>query len=622
MSLFNDAVRDDPGPDNFLCTSYKTRILPTISFPSVPLAALRSNYIPSNNDITRTVSILQEEELELQRYNEEIQRVRRTLEEENGTRSLERLDDEQEMLRKKMKERRSWLAPIRRLPIEILASVFIEVSRDSPLWIGHVRYPLRPGISVERFAIQAVALDLSHVSSHWRNLAIAQRSIWSRIKLDIPRIPKDVTPLIHLYLNNASEHSLFLYIRDLRCEIGSMPTLEKVEEYLGVHSLACLRVLTSEFSRCKVLSVYEIPPEVLLHASDKEISFPVLHKLVCYWNYTILHYQGTFPINANNRFWKAIHDAPLLKRVLVDRLGPFRHAECIPWSQLTLLSVDEQDIYDQNFHSILARCCSLKFFELEQNDCFGNASSSVFQSSNGIEPRVVLPYLRKVHLSNVTSTITQCILASLTLPSLALLKVQVNEPSASSPLAIWDFQPLYSLVSRSSSSCGLTSLSLDIRAYAIDDDAFALFSKILVASPALEYLKMITQTSQHDKPGGASCSTVYSLFSLLSFSSNNTSRTVLPKLKDIQLHEHQVTPNTHIVEAVLDAVEIRTDVRLQAIGRADVSGLRNVHVCMLMDHDCQGTEERTFSCTPTFQERIATIEGGGTKCSVLYRYEV
>ncbi|KAK7026133.1 hypothetical protein VNI00_015708 [Paramarasmius palmivorus] len=194
-NTFDYTFFDDPNwfnniNNDLLPCSNASGFLSSCSYPPVPTSILRSNCAPSQTDVTQTNAILQEEQQELQRYDEEIRRSRLV---------LESLEAERDLLDRKMQERRSWLAPIRRLSKEVLGKIFAVTvglsESDFSLAIG---YDYGDDESDDEYSssVQAPALALSQVSSHWRNVACEQRSIWSSIHLELHKMEADFTGCI------------------------------------------------------------------------------------------------------------------------------------------------------------------------------------------------------------------------------------------------------------------------------------------------------------------------------------------------------------------------------------------------------------------------------------------
>ncbi|KAK7021865.1 hypothetical protein VNI00_017212 [Paramarasmius palmivorus] len=397
-------------PDSPQCIRCKTRILPTFSLAGVPAYTFRANIAPTNTDITRTKANLEEEEQEIRRYDEEIQ---------YASLFLEKLKAQKEVLLQKMEERRSWLAPVRRLPVEILEKIFLEVP-EKTLQVGGFWNTKSKGY---RFSVKATSLSLTHVSCHWRNVANGTRSLWSSIEWKRWKKPmrRDLTPLLDIYLRNAADAPLHVFIDVYNRD--AMPALRKVQDWKGRHELPFLQTLVGQFSRCEQLSVNCLEPTVLQHAlQDTEgKTFPKLRKLLYKRNGPILGSDGSMPING--RFWDAIRYAPRLEYIDVDAIAHFTEMEIfhpgsiLPWDQLQIIHMTNLDSYT-DFRVLITHCPLLE--EIQVEEAFEFDDGLAYEEI--IEP-VVLPWLQVLDFGPERAEDLHSILASLSLPSLKRLDI-------------------------------------------------------------------------------------------------------------------------------------------------------------------------------------------------------
>ncbi|KAK7026123.1 hypothetical protein VNI00_015698 [Paramarasmius palmivorus] len=583
-----------PGSDNsiqndptiLLCTSCKINILPTCSFPSVALTTLRMNHTPSDIDIARTMAVLQEER-EMQSYDEEIQRVRRV---------MERLEVEKEMLNQKMEERRSWLAPIRRLPVEILGKIFVEVAnfRNYAFAIHHNH-------------VEAVALVISQVSSHWRNVAFELQSIWSSIHLTLRKMTSDVTPLLQMHIENAATHPLSIFIDNVNEVVTTALTIAQLQELIGMHGFRFLQMLVGHFSRSKTIEMRYISSDFLSYTVQESTSFPILRSFSCISGGEDITPHDTY-------FWNAICTAPVLRHIQVDKVTYWMGAggNRVPWGQLRSLYIHALERYT-DFRFIITHCPQLE--TLEVSEASFSRGPEGFSWGDTIEP-VELPSLRKLDIGGVTSDDYYSALASLILPSLKTLHTGTDGPYGEVSVR-QDLQSLVSLVQRS--SCALTELHLYPISSTLTQTSFTLLLKVLELLPCLEYLLVFMRPrneSTTENSNAVNDPFTPRLFSLLSLSPSR-SRTLLPRLNDLQLHEHSAF-DVSCLDAILDTVEERTGPRLNAAKRPDVSALKNVFICTKIS--CwQCPEERL---PPVVEERVATLERNGTKCNIVFDFEL
>ncbi|KAK7051631.1 hypothetical protein VNI00_004610 [Paramarasmius palmivorus] len=385
-------------------------------------------------DIARTIDILEEEEYELQRHEDEIQRYRLV---------VEKLEAERDRLRRRIEERRSWMAPIRRLPVEILQQIFIKVctSGYTSLSIDHEDH------------VSAPALTLSRVSAYWRNVSCGQRALWSSVSLALDKMTKDLRPLLNFYLTNAADHPLKIHIYDPDDSQETLPNATVAEmladlvEDLGEYSFWMIDFLTSHFAKCEELSL-DIPPVVLASNTRAQVSFPLLHTLHLDRNEPTRDENGVL---VNSWMWNAIRVAPVLRELtLCSPLPAYLHY--IPWERLTSLTVYFVDAY-RHLCAALARCCRLVTFDVDE-------MSSELSASDNEQSIAVLPCARYFTLAQ-TLNISHMnrVIASLTLPALRELKLVLRHPQTQS-VALYDFRPLHSMCQRSCWS--ITTLNLSV----------------------------------------------------------------------------------------------------------------------------------------------------------------
>ncbi|KAK7039149.1 hypothetical protein VNI00_010053 [Paramarasmius palmivorus] len=159
--------------------------------PPVSYVLLRLNAPPSQTESRQELLYLEREECELQRYNQEITRLQQ---------ALGQLEVQRRALLERMECRRSWIAPIRRLPAEVLEEIFDIVCQPYSLEISFYQ---KPG---ER----ARTMTLSHVAYQWRRIIGRCARLWSRISINVgaSNSRRFIKSLLGLYLTNSAEYPL------------------------------------------------------------------------------------------------------------------------------------------------------------------------------------------------------------------------------------------------------------------------------------------------------------------------------------------------------------------------------------------------------------------------------
>ncbi|ESK85876.1 hypothetical protein Moror_2332 [Moniliophthora roreri MCA 2997] len=586
--------------DVILCTSCGNKLVPeSIWYPPVPATSLRSNHTPSRTEIARNSAILEAEEHDLRRYDEEIERLRL---------AVEKLEGARDGLFRKMEARRSWMAPIRRLPIEILERVFIDVCRMSEYSL-RIHFTEHGGNTTT--TVDATTLWISHVSNHWRNIACANQYLWSSLSLDLHDMTEDPQPLLELYLGNAAEHPLKMRICYPGDDTYVVYAMEQVlAELDGYRLSSILRTMTTHFPRCEELYI-NMPPRFLASILRERTTFPLLRTFFVDRNEPKYDEEGNL---VNRHFWDAIHEAPLLREAHLDSVWPWYGLDYFPWERLTSLEVDYIDEYDDFFH-ILLHCHflqSLTIYALGQH----------FRDLPAIDP-VMLPHLQEFGLTSnsALSDSIHCILASMILPSLVSIFLETPPPWVYlfEREFIWNFRYIYDMIQRSSSS--MTKLTLNRISNSIVNEPFETFSDVLKACPCLEYLHvdlMGTRQKEANKSEASFISNVRSLLSLSSMPWRINQAAVVPRLKQILIHERTQKPlDLQEMEVALNLVEERSARHLAAVGRTDVYPLTEacLHFCATTCLSRLESHSRN-AIHPAHKERLAALKMDGTMCYV------
>ncbi|KAK7051668.1 hypothetical protein VNI00_004647 [Paramarasmius palmivorus] len=612
--LTGDDTRPAVDSGGVLCANCEVKILPERSYPPLPWNIVRSNQIPSKAEMSRILDAMQEEEKELQSYDKEIERLLHT---------VNRLKADREQLHRTVEMRRSCSAPIRKLPAEIMGRIFdlVIIMSNYSLSIEKAGHDSDQDEASTGLRITAIALTLSHVSFRWRNIALSQRSIWSRISMGLVEgMSRDLSPLLQLYLDNAAGHPLRVKIKNGTEMVhdSSRLSVEEVRSHLGRGGLRLFQMLTRYFPSCEVLALDFLHPKVFLYTMTTPTSFPLLHTLICNTSEPISSWHEVGGSPAIPQFWNAVREAPLLRDVRLNETGQSRHQEYIPWRRLTSLSVDRIDSY-ADFRFAISRTHQLEVLRIGQGYQSISEHNTTPPALDEIRP-IYLPRLWKVDLFNSVPQSAHYTLASLNAPFIRDLRVCIDNID-SGESECWDFGSLYSMIGRS--TCRLTRLSLSVLPFGIWGESFTLLVKVLKFLPLLEYLELRTaQTSGPVEEPSADNETqpfLCSIFSLLAVTSSS-SRVLLPRLEDLRVTE-QLSASVQTITTVLDIVEERSVTGLATIGRTDVTPLTNVLIGIRPSSSCwrKAKDRQPIPNRPVaaLEKRMAALEMDGTKCSVI-----
>ncbi|EEB95646.1 hypothetical protein MPER_05346, partial [Moniliophthora perniciosa FA553] len=256
--------------------------------PPVALEALRQKDYPSSAERAQTVAILEEEEAELKRYDEVLERQQRI---------VDSLRKEREVLNRRIEGRRGWFAPIRRIPAEILGLVLEYVCLSE-------EYSL--SIQDKARTVLAPSYILSRVSAHWRRLVTSSPHLWASISVDFYRPKRNVCDLIRLYYTNFRELPLKMSFFDQKKVFGEDPS-STLSDYLRGVGEEVFLVLLEGLPRCEALRMnFEEDLFNAIEPSNRShISFPLLRSFT-----DVLSYGAPW-------FWREVRQAQNLTEIAV-----------------------------------------------------------------------------------------------------------------------------------------------------------------------------------------------------------------------------------------------------------------------------------------------------------------
>ncbi|KAK1225306.1 hypothetical protein PQX77_011724 [Marasmius sp. AFHP31] len=148
--------------------------------------------------MSRIHGSLEDAGLELERYDEEIERVRGT---------LERLQQERERLQREVDGNRGLLSPVRRLPSELLQSIFTFLSESECYSLA---------ISHSGTVVHSPIFNVSRTSTFWRRIVYSIPELWRSISVDIIGLDskRRLLHLVNAYLQNSGQSPLIVQITD------------------------------------------------------------------------------------------------------------------------------------------------------------------------------------------------------------------------------------------------------------------------------------------------------------------------------------------------------------------------------------------------------------------------
>ncbi|KAF9259435.1 hypothetical protein L218DRAFT_665113 [Marasmius fiardii PR-910] len=311
-----------------LCPNCSRSFVPAQSFPPVELARLRANVLPSSTEKSHTRHILEQEKDELKLYDEELDHL-------DGIVKI--LKEKRNKLAAQIKERKSWIAGIRRLPVEVLEEIFLLPcsSKNGTLTIS------KEGLKKTQFT--APPLTLAQVSCHWRNVAFCCPRLWTSIDVSVAQPSSRFEDILHTYFGNSARLPLNVTLR--------APDYWRVEEiyresylyYLGDDGVALLNIILSQSFRFETLKLSNFNLDHGLSDTPKH-TFPLLRR-----------FETDNELEDSNHWLaESLQQAPLLDTA--SARFP-HHVFPLPYSQLTSLTMREVRFHC--FDNTLRKCQNL-----------------------------------------------------------------------------------------------------------------------------------------------------------------------------------------------------------------------------------------------------------------------
>ncbi|KAK7026136.1 hypothetical protein VNI00_015711 [Paramarasmius palmivorus] len=424
-------------------------------YPKDLSGILRLNVPPSDTDASKTAIFLRDVESELRRYNEELSRLRLL---------SQQLEIQRKELLKKAVQHRSWLSPIRKLPVEILQTIFLHVC---PTNSSHSLV-----IDSDKAFRDAPAYKLSCVSFHWKTVASGLPRLWSSLKADIFELDTDPRSLLQLYLDNSRNQPLNLEISCHKYGIA-LGDNRSLKDRLGKYGFRILKMLFEHIHRCEILSL-DIEGEEselieMVGAGGSVLSMPNLHTLTTRLddNY-----------RAGHSFWESVRDnSPNLKIV---RSGKLLGIDLIRYENLTALVVDwAYDAFTNQIFRVIERCINIRSLSMHE---------VLVDEDPGLGKPVILGALEQLTITFAEASYhIYTLFNNITVPSLKSLNISGGETAFSAQNGpgvpgVWSPASLVAMFQRS--GCAVQELVLQIPDNILESE----FCEVLESCPTLTCL--------------------------------------------------------------------------------------------------------------------------------------
>ncbi|KAF9259109.1 hypothetical protein L218DRAFT_963880 [Marasmius fiardii PR-910] len=495
---------------------------------------LRTSYVPSQS---------------------EIRQMKETIE---GESQLKEIEEPCSCLSERIRQRRSVVSALRRVPFELWRDIFHLCEEESYCLTFDTNPSFRSPWHTDDGGVVIIPRLLSRVCSRWRDIINNSPCLWSSISI---RLNSKTHPRIHIplavHLRNSKDHPLTLGVKPYAPN-------ESDRAFIMASAENIFRVLLPHIWRCDFLDMRlgSFGP-LLEHALSlgKPSPFTFTH-LKC-----LLFDMGFAERDLTSSFWKALAQAPKLEVAMID---DFSYPQAVlPYHQLTHLDV--RFTIDETLFPVLSACQSLQSLHL---DCFLSTDYDELDSEFTSNP-VILPTLRDLHMYIPRfPDDLHALFAKFAFPSLRMLEVSCHDDVSHGTLyrleSEWSPYFLPNL-ERSASQITHLKLKLDNLLLWIDLDV----ASVLKVTPNVTHLELELSSCSSD-PLQLRGSLVEFLLEHLRVSSPGSSLLV-PKLTHLYLYDdsHRWW-NLRLVELILGVLESRSSLILG--DRTDVSPLSEFHL--------------------------------------------
>ncbi|KAK7053216.1 hypothetical protein VNI00_003835 [Paramarasmius palmivorus] len=525
------------------------------------------SYVPSSSEKAENLAALKEEEMLLERYDEEMSRLREL---------LQTMEEHKLALNKQILQRRSLTSSLRMIPTEILDHIFnfVAESTTHSLVITNSTSPYNlAGRSI---------LWISQVSSRWRNTLLSRPKLWSSIDINAKSITAECRHIIGTYLRNAGSHPLYITIRARYLPIS----------YIG--GLA-LRMIICEIWRCEKLELWTdwgLIDQVTADNHLPPLSFPHLRS-----------FGESRPVSPNETAsrtyqWvsQALRNAPNLMRL---DTYTFHNPNDFPFEKLTSLRIEDQQCND--VLEMIRNSPNLERFELH------NIIPSDSQAPNPVE----CSSLRKAVIDTGGLWFDEVpeLFVSLVMPDLERLELQSDFDGMSDRADLSRLpSSLFTMIAHFSSS--LQELVLET-----GDARWSRtgYTDILRALPNLRCFTARNLIRDKEK-FNSEC--ILHLIQRLTIPSTSDLQNVLgSKLRAISLTERQTFMSMDYAVAFLDMLESRARLR-HSVGVAQLVSAELRYTMPPIKAQIHSDHISNYVGDPSVLCRIEQLRQNGTLCGV------
>ena len=431
---------------------------PHTPLPTLHPTLLDSGYVPSERDKATVNRAIEDAKVNLSTIDEEILALQE---------SLARLQSRRTQVEEYIATHQAVLAPIRRLPPEILSEIFLFAAAEATISWPHVQ-PVGDAKSMSGNGAcdaNTVPWRLGAVCSLWRATLVSLPKLWSTIYL---RISPGILP--HGVGTQELTRRVLRFLDTCLARAGNELISFTLEYQTGASShedpsreLVCAALVRLVEASERWASV-KLDLENLF--SFHSLLAPALDRVP---NIHTLYLASSGQCTTAPRPWHAIHafhSAPRLRNLTLVRISHPTHHLHLPWNQLKTLRSQGSHFHEGEFTRLLKQCEGLEELKTEDERVLDmalttaligtslpqpNASPAV-TTSTAPNSAVYLPQLRSLTIINKGSYISR-IFQLLTAPSLTSLSIHSRTP--------YSAEHTIAMLRRSNCSQQLRSLSLE-----------------------------------------------------------------------------------------------------------------------------------------------------------------
>ena len=212
--------------ESILCAKCGYTVANDIELPTIPVPdLLGGHYIPSEFQAKMICDTISTAQADISRLDDEITRL-------NGV--LDGLTRKRDALQTYTRLHTALVAPIRRLPPEVLSEIFLHYNDEN---------------NISNFRLNTAPLQLGGVCSRWRTIALSTPWLWNSFALTIRlKYFKSDAMLAETWLARAGRSPLTIYLASAGNSQNTMEPLMEVfllhcEQWYDIHISAPLSVL-------------------------------------------------------------------------------------------------------------------------------------------------------------------------------------------------------------------------------------------------------------------------------------------------------------------------------------------------------------------------------------------